>query len=89
MILCSEKNEMIIKYPLTSNEMIGNTLTGTSRTCSFGKSCTSRFISIDPEGDVYPCGRFSGVKDICLGNINEESLIKILGKKEPVAMKVF
>lgn len=54
--------------------------------CAFGKNCTESFISVSPVGDVYPCGRFDGIKDFYFGNIHEQHLFEIL--KSPVRQKL-
>jgi len=46
--------------------------------CTFSNSCQGNFISIDPQGNVYPCGEFDGNKEFRYGNINEDSLEIIL-----------
>ncbi|MDP7323991.1 MAG: radical SAM protein [Candidatus Woesearchaeota archaeon] len=46
--------------------------------CTFKESCQDTFVSIGPRGDVYPCGRFDGVTEMRLGNINQTSLSEIL-----------
>jgi len=56
-------------------EIIGNLLTGKVWGCNFSTSCQEHFVSIGPQGDVYPCGRFDGIKDFKLGNINHDNLL--------------
>ncbi len=56
--------------------------------CQFGRSCRESFISIGPLGDVYPCGRFGGVKEYWLGNINEKSLIDIIRSEKHQKMDI-
>ena len=46
--------------------------------CTFTDSCQKSFISIAPQGDVYPCGEFSGIEKFRYGNINKNSLEDIL-----------
>ena len=46
--------------------------------CSMSENCQMHFISIGPEGDVYPCNRFYGIEQYKFGNINEASLKDIL-----------
>lgn len=60
------------------DEIIGNLLTNDPWGCSFSNSCQKSFISVDPEGDVYPCGRFDKNSNLKLGNINEDNLERIL-----------
>ena len=55
--------------------LIGNVSVGNPEgCCSFSKSCQENFISVGPLGDVYPCGRFDGVKNFWMGNVNNVEL---------------
>lgn len=38
-------------------------------------------ISVNPSGDVYPCDGFKGVAKFNLGNLKEETIDKIIAKK--------
>jgi len=49
-------------------------------------SCRDNFISIDPLGDVYPCGKFCGVEEYLLGNIHELNLQDILNSTKHIEM---
>ena len=40
--------------------------------CTFSKDCSKKFISIDYNGDIYPCGRFSDQDLYKLGNIEDD-----------------
>ncbi|HBY01741.1 MAG TPA: hypothetical protein DEG92_04235, partial [Rikenellaceae bacterium] len=42
--------------------------------CSMSENCQDHFISIGPEGDIYPCNRFYGLSDFKFGNIIHESV---------------
>ena len=70
--------------PLT--DALRSCLTNVSAGCQFGGSCRDGFISIGPKGDVYPCGRFVGVKEFWLGNIHEENLQDILKSRRHIEM---
>lgn len=50
-------------------DIMGNLMTGCPRGCNFSGSCRDNFVSIGPMGDVYPCGRFDGIKEFWMGNI--------------------
>jgi uncharacterized protein len=55
--------------------IIGNVSTGNPEgCCSFSESCQEHFVSVGPLGDVYPCGRFDGVKNFWMGNVNNSEL---------------
>ena len=40
-------------------------------------SCIGFYLAVNPNGDVYPCGRFSGEDEFKLGNINRDSIKEI------------
>ncbi len=52
--------------------------------CAFNNSCLSNgYISVSPHGDVYPCGRVSGIERYKLGNVNEkENLIERIRRED-------
>jgi len=58
--------------------------------CNFSSSCQYSFISIEPNGDIYPCGRFEGTKDLFFGNIIENDLSSIFASelKERLSKRV-
>ena len=51
-------------------QIMGNFMTGRPSGCNYSKSCQENFISIGPQGDIYPCGRFDGLTNYWMGNIN-------------------
>jgi len=65
--------------PLSS--ILGSLMTGMPTSCNFGENCRNKFVSIGPLGDVYPCGRFDGVKDFWMGNLNQTPLSEILSSR--------
>lgn len=76
-----EKEKGIDVDPLSA--ILGNQITENPTTCNFGKSCREEFISVGPQGDVYPCGRFDGIKEYWLGNINQnKDLVEILAESK-------
>lgn len=46
--------------------------------CINSENCQMHFISIGPEGDIYPCNRFYGIDDFLLGNIVRDNLNNVL-----------
>lgn len=59
--------------------IMGNFSTGLAfGCCTFGENCQRNFMSISPQGEIYPCGRFDGVESLSFGNIHEKSLLEIL-----------
>lgn len=55
-------------------EVIGNLGTNNPLGCNYSTSCRNSFISIGPEGDIYPCGRFDGIKEFWMGNVKNISI---------------
>jgi uncharacterized protein len=53
------------------SQIIGNFMSGRPSGCNYSKSCQESFVSIGPRGDIYPCGRFDGLSDYRMGNIND------------------
>ncbi len=53
------------------------------RGCTKSENCGKNFISIDSEGNCYPCNRLYGIADFNIGNLFELSLDEVLknGKK--------
>lgn len=71
-----EPGEGIDVDPLS--DIIGNLVTGNPIGCNFSETCRRTFVSIGPQGDVYPCGRFDGVREYRFGNINNDGLESML-----------
>lgn len=46
--------------------------------CALSGNCQDFFLSVGPEGDVYPCNRFYGATDFRFGSLRTESLTTIL-----------
>jgi len=67
-----EKESGIDVEPLS--DVLGNLMTGKPVGCNFGENCRNGFVSIGPQGDIYPCGRFDGAKEYWLGNVNKNHL---------------
>lgn len=51
--------------------IIGNFLDEQVWGCDYHGQCLRSIISINPNGDVYPCGRFTSESEFNLGNITE------------------
>jgi len=58
-------------------EIVESMFIGKNSLCDYSGACTN-FLSIEPNGDVYPCGRFSGVSQFKMGNINEDDINSII-----------
>ena len=41
----------------------------------------SEYVAITPEGDIYPCHQFVGIKEFKMGNVNENSIDAKLQEK--------
>ncbi|OGC48129.1 hypothetical protein A2W32_04680 [candidate division WWE3 bacterium RBG_16_37_10] len=52
-------------------------LGGRDMTCSFKGNCRD-FLAIEADGSVYPCGKFAGIPEFYLGNINTQPLAEVL-----------
>ena len=52
-------------------------LGGQEFTCSFKGNCGD-FLAVEADGSVYPCGKFSGIPEFYLGNVNVQPLAEIL-----------
>lgn len=48
----------------------------------YPKICGREVISIDTNGDVYPCDSFAGIDAFCLGNIFDDGLEQIFSSKK-------
>lgn len=59
-------------------KIIKSFFTGTNNICCYSGKCSSEYISVCPNGDVYPCGRWAGEKKFLMGNIVTESLDEIV-----------
>jgi uncharacterized protein len=64
--------------------------------CDYHGKCLESIISINPDGAVYPCGRFAGLEQFRLGNILEDgdlhsmflgSLFDTLTKRNPSTVR--
>jgi len=67
-------------------QIIGNLISGEPKECTFLKSCQDKFISIASDGSVYPCGRFDGIRELVMGDINKDSIEDIF--ESPIRKKL-
>ena len=42
------------------------------RLCNFSGDCSSSFLAINPEGDLYNCGRFCDIDEFKIANVDDE-----------------
>jgi radical SAM protein with 4Fe4S-binding SPASM domain len=42
-----------------------------SSLCTFGGRCLTNFVAVTPEGDLYPCPKFSGLQQFKIGTIED------------------
>lgn len=54
---------------------------GGNTRCTFSPSCGRHYLTIAPDGKVYPCVRFGGNSEFILGDLLSESLEQILTSK--------
>lgn len=59
-------------------KIIRSFFTGINNICCYSGKCSSEYISVCPNGDVYPCGRWAGEKKFLMGNIMNETLSEIV-----------
>lgn len=45
--------------------------------CSFDSQCNKNFLCIDYKGDIFPCGKFSDINKMCIGNICDTIFDKV------------
>lgn len=50
--------------------------------CLYQETCQDTFLSLSPNGDLYPCGRFDGIEDFKIGNILEMDIEEVM--KSPI-----
>ena len=63
--------------------ILGNLVSPTVWGCDYQGRCLESIIAINPDGSVFPCGRFAGMSDFRLGNIVEDSDLTALFSREP------
>lgn len=56
--------------------IIGNFLDDQVWGCDYHGQCLRSIISINPNGDIYPCGRFTSESEFKLGNVSECSSLE-------------
>lgn len=55
--------------------------------CPWTKSCGGKFLGIEPGGEVYNCTDFADMGgDFCFGNLNTDSMEKILNSQPSIAI---
>lgn len=42
--------------------------------CCYNNGCSDSYIAVVPDGDAYPCSRYSEIPEFRLGNINTDSI---------------
>lgn len=68
-------------------QVLGNLGTNSPLGCNYSKSCRNDFISIGPEGDIYPCGRFDGIKEFWMGNIKTNTIEEMVNSSVNIKLK--
>ncbi|NHI84005.1 MAG: radical SAM protein [Candidatus Thorarchaeota archaeon] len=75
--------------------IVGNLIGPTVWGCDYHGTCLLSIISVNPDGGLYPCGRFAGLENFKLGDINinsdfeamfESSLFKRLSSRSPLTV---
>ncbi|MBR0085212.1 MAG: radical SAM protein, partial [Lachnospiraceae bacterium] len=65
------KNDISHSRITTIDAMAKGCFEGKGTTCTFF-DCLGTFAAVDPEGDIYSCQRFCGMKEYRLGNVYED-----------------
>lgn len=52
-------------------------LGGQEYTCSYRGNCGD-FLGVEANGDVYPCGKFAGIPEFCMGNVHTKTMKEML-----------
>ena len=55
----------------TFEDVMKSLISGKPRSCASNQGCTKSYVSVGPLGDIYPCGRFDGLRSFHLGNVND------------------
>lgn len=53
-------------------------LKGINLSCIHSENCLNHFVTFLPNGDIFPCNRFTDYEEFYLGNINETKFNEIL-----------
>jgi uncharacterized protein len=72
-----EGNDEYVKID-TFTDIIKSFIEAKPYGCNYNQTCQDTFISLAPNGDVYPCGRFDGLTEYKLGNINNHKIEDIM-----------
>lgn len=46
-----------------------------------GCSCGNEYVAVTPEGDIYPCHQFVGMKEYIMGNLNDGTFDRTMQQK--------
>lgn len=71
-----EQDDPKIKIRLLNN-LVQGAIEQIPHSCAFKGTC-NRFLSFDADGSVYPCGKFAGIQELKMGNINTQSIFDII-----------
>ncbi len=80
-----------IPTPVTVDYILQSIAAGTglpNTLCTFGGRCLTSFIAIVPNGDAYPCPKFTGMQTMLLGNIGDTTMSDLLSDKAPRMKKL-
>lgn len=61
--------------------ILNSLITGKPKSCTFTDICHDRYLCIDPEGNIGPCGRWNK-NDFNYGNINKDSIADALSSSD-------
>lgn len=64
-------------------------ITGRPNTCVMSsRNCASFNLSVDPKGDVYPCGWLSGHRELCYGNLNATPIANLMLSRPAINLRL-
>lgn len=62
-------------------KIIKSFFTGSNNICCYSGRCSNEYISVCPNGDIYPCGRWAGERSFLMGNIISDPMQNIISSK--------
>lgn len=54
------------------SDMLSTLINKFSESCIHSKDCQKQFVCVGPYGDIWPCGKYYGIKEFYLGTINDK-----------------
>lgn len=67
-----------IKNFVPAYHYVHSLLTGVNSYCNFSKCCSTHYLAVSPDGDVYSCIMFAGHPEYSFGNLKKQNMKDIL-----------